>query len=420
MTNRYDWVDPMAMAAAIAQQYSDMAFLHSSMQTGYSGRYSYLAWDAAETLECQHFESLRETLDTTKDSPLPMWYGYLGYEMLHDLEDIPTAAAAPVSMPTMRLVRFRQVVRFDHETQQIDSLKPQEALDFPALTPLPKRPSNDLVVSCQSNMSRERYISIVEDTLEQIRSGQFYQANITRKFYGELAENADVFTIYRMLCQASPAPYSAYIAYGNQSILSSSPELFLKLEPNRQITTRPIKGSLPAEKAVDQLRDSHKDRAENLMIVDLMRNDLSRVASPGSVEVAGLYDIDSFATVHHMSSTIQAQLDDKSDITSCITSCFPPGSMTGTPKISAMAWCSEMEGMARGVYSGAIGWFMPEACELSVVIRTLVIDENRYEFQVGGGIVADSVPDAEWQETLVKARGIANALGISGDTLANL
>jgi len=156
------------------------------------------------------------------------------------------------------------------------------------------------------------------------------------------------------------------------------------------------------------------------MITDLMRNDFSRVAKRGSVRVSELFGIDSFATIHHMSSTVEAELSEERSVPDAIQACFPPGSMTGAPKIAAMKWCSRMEAMERGVYSGALGWIAPDSCELSVVIRTLIIQGNRFEFQVGGGIVADSKPESEWQETLIKARGIAHALGIKEEALAAL
>jgi anthranilate/para-aminobenzoate synthase component I len=157
------------------------------------------------------------------------------------------------------------------------------------------------------------------------------------------------------------------------------------------------------------------------MIVDLMRNDISRVAEAGSVKVENLFDIASFATVHHMDSTVTARLRESVSALDAVRACFPPGSMTGAPKISAMRLCAELEGMQRGVYSGALGWVSGDnRCDLSVVIRTLIVQGDAFEFQVGGGIVADSSPAAEWAETVTKALGILKALGLGADAMERL
>ncbi len=157
------------------------------------------------------------------------------------------------------------------------------------------------------------------------------------------------------------------------------------------------------------------------MIVDLMRNDLARVSAPKTVEVVEQSTLYSYSTIHHLISTIRAQKFPHITTYEAVRACFPAGSMTGAPKIAAIRWCSEKEKMERGLYSGAIGWFgAGETCDLSVVIRTLILDDNRFEFQVGGGIVADSTPADEWRETITKARGILAALGLSEDDLARL
>jgi anthranilate/para-aminobenzoate synthase component I len=204
--------------------------------------------------------------------------------------------------------------------------------------------------------------------------------------------------------------------------------MFLSLDTLGNVETRPIKGSAPRfeDKEKDQnskneLQSSEKNRAENLMIVDLMRNDLSRNCVTGSVSVDSLFDVTTYATVHHMSSTIRGKKKPDIATLDLVKGCFPPGSMTGAPKIKAMELCSELEQQARGVYSGAIGWFSGDgACDFSVVIRTLIMQGRRFEFQVGGAIVSDSDPIEEWRETLTKARGIAKALDIPIEKLAQL
>ncbi len=269
-------------------------------------------------------------------------------------------------------------------------------------------------------MSKADYLSKVDLIREAILAGEFYQANLTRKFSGTFAHTPEPFTIFENLCEASPAPYAAFVHTGDACILSSSPERFLQVDAGSRVESRPIKGTLardirrePDAIGRARLASSEKDRAENLMIVDLMRNDLARGCVLGSVHVENLFEVATYATLHHMDSTIVGQKRPEVSTLELVKGCFPPGSMTGAPKISAMKACATLEGMERGVYSGALGWFGGDgSCDLSVVIRTLIVRENRFEFQVGGAITADSTPEGEWRETLTKARGICAALGI--------
>lgn len=200
------------------------------------------------------------------------------------------------------------------------------------------------------------------------------------------------------------------------------------MDAEGRVTVRPIKGSAPRGRTPeedarfrDSLTLSEKDRAENLMIVDLMRNDLARGCVPGSVNVSNLFELTTHPLVHHLSSTISGVKREEVSALQLVAGCFPPGSMTGAPKVGAMRLCTALERLERGVYSGALGWFGGDgSVDLSVVIRTLVVQENRFEFQVGGGVVADSTPEGEWREALVKARGLARLLGISENQLAEL
>lgn len=388
----------LAHALRLHAHGEDFVLLLSSLRTSYSGERSLLAHSPVESITANRF------VDFARRAGDDLWFGWLGYALRHDTESLPVDAPSVIPLPALHMTRFAQVEEYPSQ--------PMPAQEF----------GGDAagVASFASNMSKAAYLDKVAATIEKIREGKFYQANITRKFYGELKEGFSVPDIFRRLCTASPAPYSAWIRMGDVHILSSSPELFLKITPDGGMFTRPIKGSAPISDAPEALRSSEKDRAENLMIADLMRNDFSRVAAQGSVKVSELFGIDSFTTIHHMSSTVEARLAEEKTVMDAVTACFPPGSMTGAPKIAAMKWCSAMEGMERGIYSGALGWIGANACELSVVIRTLVIQGNRFEFQVGGGIVADSTPEAEWRETLTKARGIASALGIEEGELAAL
>ncbi len=388
--------DPLALAAGLHRRGEDFALLYSSLKTSYSGERTLLAHGVAERVTGDDISLL-----PTHSSDAGTWYGWLGYGLRHKLEVLGADPPSFIELSPLCMTRFAQEQEF-------------------AFAPVLSSASHDnrnVVAALASNMTRAEYLRKVAATIECIREGKFYQANITRKFYGELMAGVLPDEIFSRLVAGSPAPYSAWLRAGDVHVLSSSPELFLRISPQGDMLTRPIKGSAPVQEPVELLRNSVKDKAENLMIADLMRNDFSRVAAPGSVRVSELFGVDSFATIHHMSSSIEAQLAKEHSVLDAIKACFPPGSMTGAPKIAAMRWCSHMEAVERGVYSGAIGWIAPDSCELSVVIRTLVIQGNRFEFQVGGGIVADSDPEAEWQETMTKARGIAAALGIGIDTL---
>jgi para-aminobenzoate synthetase component 1 len=271
-------------------------------------------------------------------------------------------------------------------------------------------------------MTKAEYLNKVNKIQDYIKAGDIYQANLTRKFYGEFSVSVDPFNIYCELNRISPAPYSAFLKINDLFIISSSPELFIRVDNDGNAITCPIKGSA-AKGQGKELSLSEKDRSENLMITDLMRNDFSRSCIPGSVKVENLFEVSEFENISHMYSTITGKLADKHNSIELIKNCFPPGSMTGTPKIHAIEICSELEKHKRGVYSGALGYFnlAPDAktiSEFSVVIRTILIQGNKFEFQVGGGIVYDSQPEKEWQETMLKAQAISEVLGISNEIKA--
>jgi anthranilate/para-aminobenzoate synthase component I len=284
------------------------------------------------------------------------------------------------------------------------------------------------IESLHSNMSRAEYLAHAGAIIARIHAGDLYQANLTRKFGGTFAAAPDGFSLFCRLCELSPGAYSAYLRCGDTHIISSSPELFLSIDAAGRMLSEPIKGSAPrgASQSADlalrrSLEESGKDRAENLMIVDLMRHDFSRVCEPGSVQVPALFTVTSHASIHHLSSRIVGKKRRDCTTLAALQACFPPGSMTGAPKIRAMEQCSAAERDARGVYSGAIGWLGGDgSAHLSVVIRTLLVEGRRFEFQAGGGVVADSTPEAELSELLDKTRGIAELLGISRAALAAL
>ena len=276
----------------------------------------------------------------------------------------------------------------------------------------------DSRLAIRSSFTREAYLKAVERVREYIFAGDIFQANLSQRFETPLLEPP--WTLYRRLREYNPAPFAAFLDFPGVAVLSASPERFLRVDADSRVETRPIKGTRPRgvgpehDAALGQaLAESAKDRAENLMIVDLMRNDLSRVCTPGTVRVAELFALEQYATVHHLVSTVVGQLAPGADALDLMRAAFPGGSITGAPKLRAMEIIAELEPSWRGVYCGSIGyWSITGELDTSIAIRTAVARNGRVYFNAGGGIVADSDPAAEYQETLDKARGLINALAV--------
>lgn len=262
---------------------------------------------------------------------------------------------------------------------------------------------------------REQFTDGVARIKEWIAAGHIYQANLSHAFVAEVT--GDLFSLYETLREASPAPMAAYLALDGREILSSSPETFLKIS-GRGIETRPIKGTRPRfadpdedRRSAYELQTSAKEISELVMITDLLRNDLGQVCKYGSVEVAEMLQLETFEQVHHLVSTVTGTLRPEIDALAAIAACFPGGSITGAPKKRAMEIIQELEQAPRGIYCGAIGWLGYNGeSSLNIAIRTLVRQGNQLVYQVGAGIVADSDPEKEYEETLHKAAGIRLAV----------
>jgi len=266
-----------------------------------------------------------------------------------------------------------------------------------------------------SNFKKDSYLRAVEKVKEYIASGDIYQANLSQRFTTEIKSRP--YELYKRLRLLNPAPFASFQNLGDLAIVSSSPERFLRIS-GRDVFTRPIKGTRPRGKTIsedkklkNELLSSKKDKAELVMIVDLERNDLGRVCDYGSVRVDELIALEKYSTVFHLVSTVGGRLHKNKDHIDCIKACFPGGSITGAPKIRAMEILEELEPTKRGLYTGSIGYLgFNRETDLNIVIRTIIAKGDRIHFQVGGGIVADSVPEDEYQETLDKAKALIDAL----------
>jgi para-aminobenzoate synthetase component 1 len=268
----------------------------------------------------------------------------------------------------------------------------------------------------RSSFTHDGYLDAVARVREYILAGDIFQANVSQRFEAPLGEPP--WILYRRLRLGNAAPFAAYLDFPDVVVLSASPERFLRVDKGGRVETRPIKGTRPRGVGPEHdaalgraLTESAKDRAENLMIVDLMRNDLSRVCSPGTVRVSELFALEHYATVHHLVSTVVGTLAPGLDALDVLRGSFPGGSITGAPKIRAMEIIAELEPSQRGVYCGSVGyWSVTGALDTNIAIRTVVALDDHVYFSAGGGIVADSDCELEYRETLDKARGMIDAL----------
>ena len=360
--------------------------------------------------------------------------GYLGYELKADCGS-PNTHSSP--HPDAALILADRLLAFDHQQNHTYLLclcdpetkaagetwlsttasrlrelgaRPRFEATGEGLPEPPRRRSADpSPVAPQLARSHTRYLEDIAACQERLLEGESYEICLTNALEAEV--EADPLELYASLRRLNPAPFASYLRFGDLAVLSSSPERFLRIDRSGEVETKPIKGTArraasPAEdvRLAEELRTSEKNRAENLMIVDLMRNDLGRVCAIGSVEVPALMEVETYETVHQLVSTVRGHLREGASVLDCVRSCFPPGSMTGAPKLRTMEILDELEGRARGVYSGAIGYLgLGGGCELSVTIRTIVLDRGSASIGAGGAIVLQSEAEQEHEEMLLKA-----------------
>ena len=358
--------------------------------------------------------------------------GYLGYELGRGLAGLPAEKPGTTRfMPEAALGLYPWTVVVDHADKRaaLTSLESFAEHDAAALrdrllaaAARPLRPFR-VDAPIESSLERAAYLPRARKVLDYIEAGDCYQANLTREFRAPCT--GDPWTFYRYLHDTNPAPMGAFLEYPFGAVLSSSPERLLVVE-GRDVLTRPIKGTRrrradPSQDAaaVAELAASAKDRAENVMIVDLLRNDLGRVCETGSVKVEGLCEVESFATVHHLVSTVTGRLAPQLDALDALEACFPGGSITGAPKRRAMQIIDELEPHRREVYCGAIGYVAPGGrLDMNIPIRTTLVAQGELRFYAGGGIVADSTPEDEFDETEAKIAAIRRAIAAFPPALA--
>lgn len=436
------WVDPAAVYLALAKGQTRSIWLDTGPHA--TSGFSYISIPAEKKLtekvalgDVTIFEQLRLSLehDAAVDTSVVRvngfslgWVGWLGYELAAQTAGVPTADAAT---PDALFVYVDWAIEFDHELNTLDLLVlgndenvekrrawVSELLTAPE-SPAPQEPSPVPSLSVRWRHSPENYQLLVQNCLDAITAGDAYQLCLTNEV--RVAGEFDPLEVYLRLREANPSHHGGLIVVEDIALLSSSPEIFLTVDPEGHLATKPIKGTRKRDSdgekdtvLAEELVSSEKERAENLMIVDLMRNDVGRVAQLGTVRVDSLMEVETYEHVHQLVSTVSAELAPGLTAVDALESCFPAGSMTGAPKISAMTILHGLEQGPRGMYSGAFGYLgIDGAANLAMVIRSIVLSPSGATIGTGGGITSGSDPRLELEETWVKVAPLLRALGVS-------
>ena len=367
------------------------------------------------------FDALRDFHQTNQD-----WlFGFLAYDLKNEIEDLKSEQFDGLNLPEMHFFKPSLILKISAKSVEIikNTEGPlfnenliQDIFNFN----LNKKNSQQDDVQLNTRFTKNEYLNTVEQIQGHILRGDIFEMNFCQEFF---AENTalDPVAFFLKLNEAAQAPFSAFYKLNDQYLACASPERFLK-KTNNQLISQPIKGTSRRGKTPEEderlkteLRNDAKNQSENVMIVDLVRNDLGKSCVAGTVQVTELFGIYSFPTVHQMISTVEGTLQNDLDFVDALKNAFPMGSMTGAPKVRAMQLIEQYEKTKRGLYSGAVGYITPEGdFDFNVVIRSVLYNQkNQYlSFQVGGAIVADSVPEREYEECLVKATGVMRALGV--------
>ena len=458
-------------------------FLDSGMDPETLGRYSFMGSDpflvvksrggdisllyrdGQETVTGNPFDVLGQLLEKytlePSRSPIPLIggaVGYLSYDLCHFIERLPVTAVDDLKLPECYLAFYDAIIAFDHlkgrayiastgfpemeeasrrnrareridelrdvlaeaPSTQTDSISEKAEMPCSGLAPGSK---NAPGMKLRANFTHEEYVRAVAAAREYIYAGDIFQVNLSQRFDVDL--HTDPYELYRRLRLINPAPFACYLNFDDVTVAGASPERFLRLTEDL-VETRPMKGTRPRGRSAaeddalaGELIHSIKDRAENVMIVDLERNDLGRVCRYGTVRVRELWTLERYATVFQLTSTVEGRLGEGKNRTDLLKASFPGGSITGAPKVRAMEIIDELEPTRRSIYTGSLGYLSFDGnMDLNIVIRTFIIKDGKAYFQVGGGIVSDSEPEAEYQETMDKARALIEALELSSFTEA--
>lgn len=448
------WLDPLTAFTTFAED-PVAALLHGDGEDE-RGRWSYIApspfctvsVDQAlrtsidgDTIPGDPFQIISDLLarytNTSAAAPAPFHGGAVGffsYELANVVERLPEPKPG-VTHPLISLGLYDVIAAFDHREQRawvLSSGFPEQDTHTRkvrakarcqwltrSMTRAKARPITSYASSWVATQDRANAERCIGQAIDYIHAGDIFQANVTQRFVAPKPPRVSAWDLFQRLRRALPSPFGAYVSASSCfQVLSASPERFLKVSENGQIETRPIKGTRPRGQTPDQdlslaecLSDSSKDRAENLMIVDLMRNDLSRVCEIASIAVPQCNVVETFAHVHHLVSVVTGQLRSDKNAVDLLRACFPGGSVTGAPKVRAMEIIHALEPTARGPYCGAIAWIgFDGAMDSSIVIRSLLVNGDEVLAHAGGGIVADSDPALEYEEAMVKIRPLLSVL----------
>jgi para-aminobenzoate synthetase component 1 len=443
LSKKVKFLDPVLIFNQVSELFGTI-FLDSNMTHEHYARYSFIAINPIHLFCADNKISLESQLliwqalfDNNKqpyDIKLPPFTGglagFISYDLAHQIEFISNNKSQIVADYNLGL--YSQVFAFDlYKKECYIIVNPVAGYDLDykkqftdlcniynnayILQNIPQNINNIELpsVNFKSNFDSEEYAVATQKAINYIKEGDIFEVNLAQCFKATVAKNFPSAILYNKLRQINSAPFSAYLNFTPLVIMSASPERFISIR-EKHVETRPIKGTIKRslDKAEDlqltqNLKNSDKDHAENIMIVDLMRNDLSKICKPCSVTVSQLCEVESFTNIHHLVSVINGTLKDDASIFDIIPACFPGGSITGAPKIRAMQIIDELEPDKRGVYCGSIGYFgFNSNVDLSITIRTLIKNNNNLRFYVGGAITLDSDPEKEYLETILKGQKI--------------
>ena len=448
-----DFLTPVSAFLKLEKDRSH-AFLLESIEGGERiARYSFLGVDPflitryRDGEPANFIRNLRETMERFKSVKLPNLppftggaVGYFGYDMVRTIEDIPKTSIDDLGVDDAVLMFYKTVLAFDHLRHQIHIIsnilvdESQESIDIqyrraveeiqrieallraPVEIPRVTRSDGDVVV--RSNFDKKDYLEAVRNAKEYIAAGDIFQVVLSQRFEIDLPTPS--FEVYRALRIVNPSPYMYFLKMPETTIVGSSPEMLVRVRA-REVEYRPIAGTLPRggtnaedEANAERLRNDEKERAEHIMLVDLGRNDLGRVSQYGTVKVEELMFIERYSHVMHLVSSLCGELRNGVDRWDALMACFPAGTVSGAPKVRAMEIIDELEPTKRGVYAGAVMYVdFSNNLDSCIAIRTLVVRGNKGYIQAGGGIVADSVPENEYMETVNKSRALIRAINLA-------